>query len=250
MLKRIWSILFRWQPSVDTLVALAAGFIVLGLSAAMLPFSASSWIAILIRDVLMIFLVGIAFPIYYIRRIGCDWQEFGLTLRKWYIFIPVSLVLTGLLLLLFLSDEPPTAGFAFNLLILQKSALIMLAGVFETVFFYSFLRTIFYRAFGAVPAVFLAALVYSLHHIGFQPEYGKLIMVGLLYAIPFQIANSALIIFPFYWGIGGLYDVLIQSKVVAPIYYPGIRSIYLSVFIVAMVIWTWKKGSVKTGEKH
>ncbi len=185
-------------------------------------------------------MVGIAFPLYFIHRTGDDWQEFGLTLKKWYVFVPISLVLTLLLLLLFLSDKPPTAGFTFNLLILQKCSYILLAGVFETVFFYSFLRTIFNRAFGAVPAVILASLFYAFHHIGFQPEYGKLIMVGLLYAIPFQIANSALIIYPFYWGIGALYDVLIQSKTVAPLYYPGIRSVYLSVLIVVAIILVWK----------
>lgn len=240
-----WSKLFHWNPSVETFVALAAGLVVIGLSAAMLPFSTSSWFAIIIRDILMIALVGIAFPLYCIRQTHMRWQDFGLTLKKWYIFVPINLFLALLLFLLFLSDKPPAAGFVFNSLVLQKSIYIMLAGVFETVFFYSFLRTIFYRAFGAVPAVILAAVFYAFHHIGFQPEYGKLIMVGLLYAIPVQIANSVLVIYPFYWGIGGLYDVLIQSKTVAPVYFPGIRTVYLVILILVMTVWILRTSKIK-----
>jgi membrane protease YdiL (CAAX protease family) len=117
----------------------------------------------------------------------------------------------------------------------------MLALCFELVFFYAFLRTLFERAFGVVPAVILSALFYAFHHMGFQPEYGKLIFVGLLYAIPYRIGNSALLIFPFFLGVGGIYDVLIQSQKVSTILYPEIRTLYLGVLILVTVVWIWKK---------
>jgi membrane protease YdiL (CAAX protease family) len=117
----------------------------------------------------------------------------------------------------------------------------MLALCFELVFFYAFLRTLFERAFGIVPAIILTALFYAFHHIGFQPEYGKLVFVGLLYATTYRIGNSALVIFPFFLGVGGTYDVLVQSQVVSSILYPEARTLYLAAVILATLVWLWRK---------
>jgi len=62
--------LFQWQPSRETLVAAIAGFVVIGLSAAMIPTRHCPWLSILIRDIGQIFLVGILFPLLYILRTG------------------------------------------------------------------------------------------------------------------------------------------------------------------------------------
>jgi hypothetical protein len=112
------------------------------------------------------------------------------------------------------------------------------------IFFYGFLRTLFEKAFGIVPGIILAALFYSFHHIGFQPEYGKLIFVGLLYAVVYRLGNNALLLYPFFLGVGGAYDVLIQSEAVSPIQYPEIRTVYLLILILAAVLLTWRKASV------
>jgi hypothetical protein len=112
---------------------------------------------------------------------------------------------------------------------------------FELVFFYCFLRTLFERAFGIVSAIILTALFYAFHHVGFQPEYGKLIFVGLLYATVYRLGNSALLIFPFFLGVGGTYDVLVQSQKVAPIWHPEFRTIFLGLLILATLADTWKR---------
>ena len=192
----------------------------------------------------MILIVGIIFPLYYILRSGHNFAGFGLSLKRWYIFLPINFVLGVLLFFLFLSESSP-AGFSFDALTLAKMAFILLAGVFEVVFFYSFQRTLFERAFGIVPGIVLTALFYSFHHLGFQPEFGKLFFVGLMYATVFRLGNSALLIYPFFWGVGGSYDVLIQSQEVSPILYPGIRSLYLAVLILVVVIWTWKNAKME-----
>lgn len=233
--------LFRWQPSRETLVALIAGVVVLGLSAAMIPFEKLSWISIAIRDVGQIFIVGILFPLVYIQRSGKGWAEFGFSFKKWPILLPINLVLGVLLFFMFLSESPPPADFRLNAPTIWSAAYVMLALCFELVFFYAFLRTLCERAFGIVPAIILTALFYAFHHIGFQPEYGKLVFVGLLYATTYRIGNSALLIFPFFLGVGGTYDVLIQSQVVSPILYPEVRTLYLAAAILATVVWFWKK---------
>ncbi len=197
------------------------------------------WIAIILRDIGMIFLVGILFPLLFIHRSGNTFAEFGLTFKRWYVYSPINLALGGLLLLLFISETPPV-DFRFDVSTWSKVTYILLAGIFEVVFFYGFQRTLFERAFGIVPGIILAALFYSFHHAGFQPEFGKLFFVGVMYASVFRIGNSVFLIYPFFWGVGGCYDVLVQSQAVSTIMYPGIRSLYLGILILAVVIWIWK----------
>jgi membrane protease YdiL (CAAX protease family) len=243
-MKKILSKLFRWQPSRETLVAVIAGFVVIGLSAAMIPTRHVPWLSILIRDIGQIFLVGTLFPLLYILRTGNRFAEFGLTFKRWYIFLPINLVLGALLLLMFLSESPPPVDSHLTAPVVWKAAFVMVAVFFELVFFYGFLRTLFEKAFGIVPGIILAALFYSFHHMGFQSEYGKLIFVGLLYALVYRLGNSALLLYPFFLGVGGTYDVLIQSQAVSPIHYPEIRTVYLFFLILAAVLWTWEKASV------
>jgi len=244
MRSNILSKLFRWQPSREILIPTIAGFIVLGLSALMIPTRETPRINILIRDIGLILLMGIFFPLLYIQRSGRPFNQFGLTLKRWYLVFPINFVLGTLLLLLFISKNPGVP-FRFDGQTLVSISFIMLAGVFEVIFFYSFQRTLFERAFGIIPGIILAALFYSFHHLGFQPEFGKLFFVGLMYAITFRIGNNAFMIYPFFWGVGGCYDVLIHSRKVLPILYPGIRSLYLGVFIISLLIWVIRSGSRK-----
>lgn len=178
------------------------------------------------------------------QRYGNGFAGFGLSFRKWRLFLPVNLVLGLLLLFQFLSKSPPPADFRLDALTLWKAAYVMLALFFELLFFYAFLRTLFEQAFGIIPGVILAALFYALHHAGFQPEFGKLFLVGVLYATIYRLGNSALLIYPFFLGVGGTYDVLIQSRVVSPILFPEIRTLSLAVLIVATIAWTWKREGV------
>lgn len=83
----------------------------------------------------------------------------------------------------------------------------------------------------------LAAAFYAFHHIGFQPEYAKLFPIGLIYATTFRAGNSALLIYPFFWGIGGCYDVLVQSEVVSEILHPAVRSLVLAGVLMAVFFW-------------
>jgi len=240
-MKHFVSRLFRWRPSNETLIPAVTGLIVMSLSVAMIPVQDLPWLSLVIRDIVQIFLVGILFPLIYMQRSGNRFAEFGLSLRKWWIFLPINLVLGVLVLFMFLSKSPPPADFHLNAPVLWKAGYVLCAVFFELVFFYGFLRTLFERAFGIVPAIVITACFYAFHHMGFQPEYGKLFLVGLVYAAVYRLGNSALLIFPFFLGVGGTYDVLVQSQVVSPILYPEIRTVYLAVLILAALAWAWNK---------
>lgn len=229
---------FDWQPSKETLVAFITGITVIFLSVLMLPFDVNSWLRIAIHDIGMICLVGILLPLLYIQRSGLSFTDFGLTLRKWYIFVPINLGLGALLLSIFIYWVPPN-GMEFDFNTLMTISVILCTGVFEVIFFYGFLRTVFEKAFGMIPAILLTGVFYSFHHIGFQPEFLRLFFVGVMYALIYRTGNSVLLIYPFFWGVGAVYDVLIQSREVSAIMYPGIRSLYLFVLIMFILIRVW-----------
>ena len=233
--------LFRWRPSNETLIPAVTGLIVITLSVAMIPVQDLPWLSIVIRDIVQIFLIGILFPLVYMQRSGNRFAEFGLSLKRWHIFLPINLVLGVLVLLMFLSKSPPPDDFHLNAPVLWKAGYVLCAVFFELVFFYGFLRTLFERALGIVPAIVITACFYAFHHMGSQPEYGKLFLVGLVYATVYRLGNSALLIFPFFLGVGGTYDVLVQSQVVSPVLYPEIRTVYLAILILAALAWAWNK---------
>lgn len=228
--------LFKWNPQKNILNALVIGIIIILLSISMIYVRGNSFISIIIRDFVMILLVGIGVPLFLIDKEN-DYQEYGLHLNKWYIILPINMILGVLLLLMFLKESPLPSSFIFTNEVIWKIVYIMVAGIFETIVFYSFIRTTIERSFGIIPAILIAALFYSFHHAGFQPEFGKLLFVGILYAIVFKIGNSALLIYPFFWGVGGCYDVLIQSKEVSEIVYPEIRSIILLLGIIIIIAY-------------
>jgi len=234
------SLLFRWQPTRHTCVAFGAGIIAVALSVAMIPLEPWPLAVILARDIGQMFLVGFLFPLIHIRRSGAGFASFGLSARRWYLFLPINMGLAVVLYFKLMSSSPPPPGFQLDALALWNAAYVMVALTFELLFFYAFLRTLFERAFGPVVAVVLAALFYSFHHAGFQPEFAKLFLVGLLYATVFRLGNSALLIYPFFLAVGGIHDVLIKSQVVATIRYPEPRTLVLSVLMLAAVVWAWK----------
>ena len=239
--------LFHWRPGREPLVAAAAGLMVVGLSVAMIPLERWPVASILVRDLGQVFLVGTVLPLAYILRSGDRFADFGLRLAKWPLFLAINIVLAGLLLYQF-QRTPPPDGFRWDATAIWKAAYVFVSVTFECLFFYSFLRTLFERAFGAVAGIALAALFYSFHHAGFQPEFAKLFLVGVMYATVFRFGNSALLIYPFFLGVGGIYDVLIRSKVVAAIDYPELRTCVLAIAMAAAILWAWRRArSPQTG---
>lgn len=104
-----------------------------------------------------------------------------------------------------------TEDISFNINSFYAITYILAAGIFEMIFIYGFLRYEFERAFGICPAILMTAIFYSLHHAGFQPEFTKLFFVGIMYVTVFYFTRNIFSIFPFFWGVGAVWDVLVIS---------------------------------------
>ena len=128
---------------------------------------------------------------------------------------------------MFLKDEKPSD--ILKIKNLYAASYILVAGIFEMTFIYGYLRASFERAFGIIPSILLTAAFYSFHHAGFQPEFLHLFFVGLMYCSVYYITQKLLIIFPFFWGVGALWDVIVSSEA-------GDEIKNLESFIIALVI--------------
>lgn len=95
-----------------------------------------------LRDILMIFSLGFAFPLYYVLIIRKEKIcEFGITKEKWLVSLIAGIVLAVLLLFQFISES----GEVGQEILLSSKAIgpifyLMIAGIFEVIFFYAFLR--------------------------------------------------------------------------------------------------------------
>lgn len=194
----------------ENVFGLFCGFIMILLSAAM-TLSDHEVSNIILRDILMILLLGFLLPLYYILSVKKkNLSVLGIHKNK----LPVSLVINaaaGISLLgMFICKN--TEDIIFTIESFYAITYILTAGIFEMIFIYGFLRYEFERAFGIMPAIFMTAVFYSLHHAGFQPEFTKLFFVGIMYITVFYFTHNIFSIFPFFWGVGAGWDVLVNSE--------------------------------------
>lgn len=224
--------LFRFNFTKETAVALAAGTVMVALSLLMLPFSGSSFLdkamSFILRDLLMIFGLGVVFVSLYAGKDGKSaLNEIGFFGRKNVLSLILDFIFGAALLAMFLKEEIPS-GLA-DIKNFYAAVYIFTAGIFEMTFIYGYLRSSFEKAFGIIPAIILTSVFYSFHHAGFQPEFMHLLFVGLMYCSVYYITQNLLIIFPFFWGVGALWDVIVSSDA-------GSEIKNAESFIIALVI--------------
>ena len=227
--------LFKMKVTRDTWIAVIAGLLMIGLSLLMLPFSGESMrdtiFSFILRDVVMIFGLGIIFVSLFVDKKGKGiLSDIGFSKRKIKLSIVLDIILAAGILAMFIKDGIPEGTDLLNWENLYAAVYILTAGIFEMLFIYGFLRMSFEKAFGIIPAIFLTSVFYSFHHAGFQPEFLHLFLVGMMYCAVFYITRNMLVIFPFFWGVGALWDVIISSEAGS-----GIKNV--ESFVFAMIIW-------------
>lgn len=199
----------------ETLFALACGVLMILLSVAMM-WLGGEVASIILRDALMIVLLGFFTPLYYIVVVKKQsLSVLGLHKNRLAASLAINIVAGGALLAMFVSKN--TEAIVFTQGSFYAVTYIFVAGIFEMVFIYGFLRHELDRAFGILPAIFLTAVFYSLHHAGFQPEFAKLFFVGVMYVAAFYFTRSLFALFPCFWGVGACWDVLVNSDAGAQI---------------------------------
>ena len=233
---------FKFSPDKDTYIASILGLLSIGFSLLMNYFTTDfgHWI---FRVIFQISIVGIIFPIYLLSKKG-KLKEAGLRFNKSFIHILISIGIAGLLLFQFWTENNLLFS-QFSKQSIEPASYIMIANIYEVIFFVLFLRYSFEKAFGIIPAIILSALFYSLHHAGFQPEFVKLFIVGIVFISIFRIANHWLICFPFWW-VGGTVDVLTKAENISDL--SGLdwtKSIFMLIVIISTLTYFQYRENLK-----
>ncbi len=237
--------LFHCSLSEATLVASLAGASCIILSYVILLFRDNQAARFVLRDMIAIVGLGVLLPFSWIKINDLSLNTFGLPGEIWTWALLANIILASAFAARFYTtmkkrgqtiDWSSKAG---------TISYLMVGVLFETLFFYGFLRQLFEESFGIIPALLLTSAIYSLHHVGLdeqmknatpRKEYTKLFLVGILYSTTFRVFNSALAIFPFFLGSGVIYDLIIEKQGVQLSW--KIAAVTLILIIIGAVILT------------
>jgi hypothetical protein len=213
--------LFKLSLTEGTLVAFLAGISSVLLSYLLIVFRKNRVARFVFRDIVTLVGLGVLLPVWWVKTNGLSFNEFGLPGENLALAVLANVVLAGLLATM-LYREARNKGQKPSFSGKYGTIFYLMVGVlFETLFFYSFLRQLFEEGFGIIPALLLVSGFYSLHHIGLEEqmkdttpfkELTKLFLVGLMYSVTFRVFNSALAIFPFFIGVGVVSDLIVEKQ--------------------------------------
>ena len=140
----------------ENIFGLVCGLIMVLVSIAMALFN-SEISNIILRDILMILFLGFFTPIYYILIIKKkSLAVLGVHKNKLAVSLAINVIASISLLVMFISKNTKDIGFNINSF--YAITYILVAGIFEMVFIYGFLRYEFERAFGILPAILITAI--------------------------------------------------------------------------------------------
>jgi membrane protease YdiL (CAAX protease family) len=194
--------LFSWSPSLDTGMAALTQIVIMILAFLGLKAFGNTIFNPILFGLMGTLIVGVIFPLYWMivkREKGI--YTLGITGKRW----PISL-LAGFLLGAFVFFGY-YRSFGLDAAIIP-ALIIGLYSIWEVLFVYGWLQTRFEKAFGIIPAVFLAGLCFALYHLfyGWYDISGfiQLFVVGIVMGIIFRTTKNILILWPFLWPIACL----------------------------------------------
>jgi len=239
--------LFKLSLTEGPLVALSASILCVILRYLLVLFRNNRVARFVFRDILTLVCLGVLLPTLYVKMNGLSFNEFGLPGDNLVWAMLANIILASLLAAMFYS-EAKKKGQGINFSGKYGTIFYLMVGVlFETLFFYSFLRQLFEEAFGIIPALLIVSSFYSLHHIGLEEqmkgtkpakELAKLFFVGLMYSITFRVFNSALAIFPFFIGVGVVSDLVFEKQSSTLSWKIALLSLFLMIAGTAVIVYS------------
>ena len=198
----------RWRPTRDSAVAVACFLCVVAcLYVAMQVFT---WTriapAFITFGPLTLAGLGVAVPVFYtvlVRRRSL--ANLGITRAN----LPVSLFLGLLMGAETARGTLMNVDRAFTADVVPLVLMSLAVGLFEAIFFRGWLQQRFQDDFGVVPGVILAALCYSLYHVGYGMAVGELFYLfylGVIFGSIFHLTKNVFVLWPFFTPVGGFYE--------------------------------------------
>ncbi len=235
--KVIW---LKLEPTKETLVAMLLGILSIFFSVLM-GTAESNELRMFLRSICQMGIIGTILPLWFLYKKG-EIYKAGIKWEKPVKMFSISIILGLFLSFIFIKEGGGKINNIFGPSYIQATIYVMIANIFEVLFFFAFMRYYFEKAFGVILAIILTSLFYSLHHAGFEPDFLELFIVGIVFIGIFRIANNVLICFPLWW-VGGLGDVLVSKSNEIDsdrMTFVGIAPVIVCYVIVIGMIW-WKE---------
>ena len=196
----------------------------------------------IIYGIISLFFICVAVPLIYNTFIKKrSLSETGITTKYWRTSLILSLIL-GM-------STYVTILTSFHISFYRLLALMMVStaiGLSETIFFRGWLQIRFEESFGAVPTIFIGAILYAVYHMayGIPPSQIWIFFVfGMIFAVIFRLTKNILILWPFYVWIGSLYALVITGiKMIPWLNYGFVIIIVLILLFIGLMYYGYSKG--------
>ncbi len=182
-------------------------------------------------------LIGVAGPVVYttwVRRrplasVGIGRQHLGRTVRLGLLFAGVQFAIT------LLGYDLPGLVDWVPLLVMALTV-----GLFEAIFFRGFIQGRLETSFGVGPAVYLAAGLYALYHVGYGMGADEMVFLfglGVVYAIAYRLAGNVLVLWPLLIPLGSFYAQLDSGDLVGELPWGSVAGFADVLVAMAVVVW-------------
>jgi membrane protease YdiL (CAAX protease family) len=195
-------------------------------------------------------LLGVVGPIYYtVWRRHAELSDLGLRLGDWRVTGSLALLFAGVQFALTLwGYDLPTPVDWVPLLVMA-----LVVGVFEAIFFRGFIQTRLESAFGPVPGIGAAAVLYGLYHVGYGMGLSELLFLtglGIVYAVAFAQTRSVLILWPLLTPLGSFFNAVDAGDIDLP--WASIAGFVDVLAVMALAVWLgWRHArKLHTSETH
>jgi membrane protease YdiL (CAAX protease family) len=235
---------FRWQLSSDLIVVIISYLLVIGCFYTAFQIITTENVAanFILYGPTGLLLLGVVLPIAFnsLAR-KRPLSETGITRKYWITSLILGIVFGTITYMGTLATItlPPLE---------ELFPLVMMAltvGLFESIFFRGWVQLRFEKAFGAIPAIPIAAAFYSLYHVGYGmnlDELWFLFLLGLSFAIAFRITKNVLVLWPFYTWLGGLFTNLSEGlSIPFEASYGFVNVLAWMLIIIGIISWKSKK---------
>lgn len=118
----------------------------------------------------------------------------------------------------------------------------LVVGVFETVFFRGFIQTRLEAAFGPVPGIGGAAVLYGLYHVGYGMGGSELLFLtglGVVYAVAFALTRSAFVLWPLLTPLGSFFNAVDSGDIDLP--WASIAGFVDVLVVMALAVWLGRR---------
>lgn len=131
-------------------------------------------------------------------------------------------------------DLPGTRAWATLL------GMALMVGVFESIFFRGFVQGRLQASFGAAPAVFGAALLYGLYHVGYGMGLEESLFLGglgIVYALAYLTTENVLVLWPLLTPLGSWFAQLEDGELLGRLPWASLLGFADVVAVMGAIIW-------------